>query len=815
MKSRIIVSGMVQGIGFRPFVAKMAEKYKISGTVCNSGGTVHIVVCAALPVAEKFAERIRGNAPKGAFISNMEILEEKGKAGEEEETEIIGFSIISSEEKNREESVPILAPDFGICPACAEEMERKSDRRYRYPFISCTACGPRYSILKKIPYDRNTTSMDRYSMCPECKEEYTSMAGRRRHAQTISCHNCGPQLLFRKEKTFLEKEEALKKAIDILNAGGILALKGIGGYQYLCRPDCRETVKRLRKIKGREEKPFAVMFPELSAVEKLAFCSEEEKKLLLSPARPIVLLEKRQWGEGEREAEKKEDLERYSIRICEETAGRSRFLGAFLPNVGIHLLLLRACGPLIVTSANKSGEPILWREGEETEAELEKADGILYHDREILAPLDDSVARVFDGKIQLIRRSRGYVPFPVFIRKPCGHRVFAAGGDLKAAFALASQDSVYLSQYLGDMESASVQELYGQTVNRMKKLFDIEEDIMVCDCHPGYFTSRNVETAQRAKNGKKELESLKPAAGGKTIMRVQHHKAHAASVMAEHGLTHAIGVVFDGTGYGDDGSIWGGEIFLCQKGEWKRAAHLYPEKMCGGDALSRRAWQSALCCLAGAGIEKMEDIRKVLPEIKEQEARLLLAARRAGVSVTYNSSMGRLFDAVAAMTGCGTENIYEGFCATELENLAAMAKKRRETPYPLTFFDQDEEVILKSIDLQKDSFCLNTPSLIRQCFQAVTENVEPGRIALGFHEAVTEAVLKICMEVRKQTGENNVSLSGGCFANLLLMEGCVKTLRSQGFSVYWNKQVPCNDGGIALGQVYLVNQQKESGQVRG
>ena len=218
MKSRIIVSGMVQGIGFRPFVAKMAEKYKISGTVCNSGGTVHIVVCAALPVAEKFAERIRENAPKGAFISNMEILEEKGKAGEEEETEIIGFSIISSEEKNREESVPILAPDFGICPACAEEMERKSDRRYRYPFISCTACGPRYSILKKIPYDRNTTSMDRYSMCPECKEEYTSMAGRRRHAQTISCHNCGPQLLFRKEKTFLEKEEALKKAIDILNA---------------------------------------------------------------------------------------------------------------------------------------------------------------------------------------------------------------------------------------------------------------------------------------------------------------------------------------------------------------------------------------------------------------------------------------------------------------------------------------------------------------------------------------------------------------------------------------------------------------------
>ena len=763
MRYHLVVTGLVQGVGFRPFVEREAKRFGLTGSVLNSGGAVHIVVRADLSVVQKFMEHIRNNAPRGSMILDISVEakeEQRGEPGEKKEDS--GFFILPSDEQNR--GYPILPPDVSVCEDCIREMEDPKDRRYAYPFISCVSCGPRYSILNRIPYDRKTTTMDVFSMCPDCREEYGG-TGRRHHAQTISCHVCGPQLIYWEGERRLEKKAAMEAVIRRIRDGGIVAAKGIGGYQYICRADEKATILRLRRIKGREEKPFAVMFPEQKEVEQYCICEEEERRLLKSSAAPIVLLKKRAGGK----------------QFLDEVAGNSPYVGAFLPNTPFHVLLTKACGPLIVTSANDSGEPMIWKEEGDWKGKLSKADGIASHGRVINGPLDDSVTAVTDGHIRMIRRGRGYVPLPIWDLGPEAPEIFAAGGDLKACFALAAKDRIYPGTYLGDLESGAVQDHYRWEKERMERLLTIHPKIYVCDKHPGYFSSVLAKEWSRRQ--------------GLRCMEVQHHHAHAASVMAEHHLTHGIGVTFDGTGYGEDGTIWGGEFLLCRDETFTRMGYLRPVPICGGDASAKHAWQTAVCYLEEAGVSR-KFWMSVLgwAEEKQREIALLLAARSQGIQTVPSSSMGRLFDAAAAILGIGTENGYEGACAVGLEGAAKQAMETGEAPYPL---------VLPMTD-GGEAVTFDTRELIRACFQAVLEQkCTLGGLALGFHRAVAASVLEGCRRIREKTGECAVLLGGGVFANRILLEACIECLREDGFLVYWNQQVPGNDGGLAVGQAYL------------
>lgn len=736
MTRLITVLGVVQGVGYRPFVARLAEELGVRGTVKNSGGIVEIAAEAEPEAMERFLHGLRHRAPHGAQVARLLVAESR-------DLKFDGFKIIESERQNEE--TPLFPPDLPICEDCMRELYSPDDRRYGYPFISCVACGPRYSILNRLPYDRCNITMAQFPMCEACETEYTTNT-RRRHAQTISCHDCGPQLLFQSGGKRLEKAEALKEGIRLLRSGAVLALKGIGGYQFACDPKDGTAVEKLRLLKRRDKKPFAVMFPSLGGIKAVCAVSREEETLLTSSARPIVLLRKTK------------EL------FCPAVSGESRFLGAFLPCTGLHQLLTDACGPLVMTSGNLTNEPILTKDGEALSLSSEYLSGVLYHTREIVTPLDDSVARVVCGAPQLIRRSRGYVPMPLFLEQKAPEPVLAMGGDLKACFCLMSKNRAYLSQHFGDMEEYAVSKTYRANLTRMEQIFHLAPRAVACDRHPGY------QTAQLA------------GALGLPVMKIQHHHAHAASVMAEHGLESCIGVAFDGTGFGTDGKIWGGEFLLCRGAEFTRAGHLRYVSLCGGDQSAKDAALTALCYLAAGG-EAVPDSR----------AALVNAALRAGVNTCESSSMGRLFDAVSAILKIRTQNTYEGECAIALENAAAAAQAAGEAPAPLSMrFEETPEGLL-----------LDQASLVGNVYRAVRGGAAAGAVALGFHLALANAVLAVCRNLREKSGENNVALSGGVFGNLILTEECVRLLRADGFRVYWNREVPCGDGGICLGQAWL------------
>lgn len=743
MTLSILVFGVVQGVGFRPFVARLAGRLGITGTVKNNGGIVEITATAEQQAMESFLHRLKSQQPPGAQVA--QVLSEPVR-----EERFEGFRILTSADGSGE--TPLLPPDLPICPDCVREMEDPSDRRYGYPFISCVACGPRYSILDALPYDRCNITMKDFPMCPACEAEYTGET-RRRHAQTISCRDCGPQLLLASADggTF-SKEEALRRGVALLRTGAVLALKGIGGYQFACSPFDAEAVERLRRLKRRDKKPFAVMFSSMESIREYCRVSEEEQELLQSAARPIVLLEKT------RDA------------FCTGVSGESRFLGAFLPCTGLHLLLTQACGPLVMTSGNLSNEPILFRDEEMLALQSDDLKGVLYHTRRILTPMDDSVARVICGAPQLIRRSRGYVPAPVFLERAVRRPVLAAGGDLKACFCLLSGNRAYLSPHFGDMEEYGVSRVYRENLERMERIFRIRPAAAACDLHPGY---RTVRLAERL---------------GLPLTRIQHHHAHIASVMAEHRLQSCIGAAFDGTGYGTDGAVWGGEFLLCRGDRFERAAHLGYVTLCGGDDMARDAERTALCYLLAAGLET--------PSARFP---LVRAAVESGVNTCESSSMGRLFDAVGAILGLRLCNTYEGECAVALENAAAAARAAGVESFPLQF----------AISEEHGTMVLDQAGLVGQIARAVRAGADAGALALGFHRAAACAVREVFRRIRARSGETNAALSGGVFANRLLTEECVQLLEADGFRVFLNSAVPCGDGGLCLGQAWLCAQGKD------
>lgn len=738
----ITVLGVVQGIGYRPFVARLAEELKITGSVKNSGGIVEITASGSREEADTFIRRLRSQCPSGGQILQVLVKELP-------EISFPDFMIEKSAESGPAGQTPILPPDLPLCDDCLRELRDSGDRRYRYPFISCVSCGPRYSIIHALPYDRDTTTMEDFPLCAPCEGEYTGN-GRRRHAQTISCHDCGPQLIYRQSDGILYREEAFHAAVLALKSGAVVAVKGIGGYQFACDPCYPEAVRRLRFLKHRDKKPFAVLFSGIDSLLPYCVLSEVEQELLLSPARPIVLLKK----QPDR------------AFFCPEVSGESRYLGAFLAYTPLHQLLLDECGPLVMTSGNLTGEPVVIDDQEmlTLQAQSPYLSGVLYSERRILMPLDDSVAHVVNGSPQLIRRSRGYVPLPLFLRQTT-KPILAMGGDLKAGFCLYQDDRAYLSQYFGDMEHYEVCRAYEDNLQRMSSLLRIEPELIIRDLHPGYITSALTKKLQ----------------GGIPVKTVQHHHAHIGSVMAEHRLRRCIGVAFDGTGYGTDGAVWGGEFLVCQDGTYERMYALSDITICGGDSAAKNAAQTAACYRYAAGLPV------------DMEFQAVATAISLGINTTRCSSMGRLFDAVSALLGIRTENTYEGECAIALENAAAQA----QNSYPLDFdcFEQN------------GLYRLDQAGLFRKIAEALDQGVEIHALALGFHHAVARAVATVCVQLRDATKENKVALSGGVFANVLLTEDCVSRLKHHNFDVYLNSAVPTNDGGICLGQAWIAAQQ--------
>nr|WP_319487196.1 carbamoyltransferase HypF [uncultured Caproiciproducens sp.] len=743
----ITVYGIVQGVGYRPFVADLARGLKIAGTVRNSGGIVEIAATGEKQHVEEFLHCLHTGGPNGSQVIRISTVPMP-------EQQFNGFTILKSGEtaQNNEEA-PMIPPDLPMCGECEKELYSPKNRRWRYPFISCTSCGPRFSIMNTLPYDRETTTMKDFKMCPDCTREYKT--GRRCHAQTVSCHSCGPQLILLADGTAFAKEDALERGIALLKRGAVLAVKGVGGYQFVCSPYDEQAVERLRLLKGREAKPFAVMFPSLESIQKTCDVNADEENMLTSTARPIVLLNKK------------------SADFCSAVCGESRFLGAFLPCTGLHQLLTDACGPLIVTSGNFTSEPIIYNDDDIIKLDAPYLSGILYNTRKIVTPLDDSVGRIACSVPQIIRRSRGYVPLPVILGQHAKKQVLAMGGDLKSCFCLLKGDRAYLSQYFGDVENYRVYENYKNGLKHMEQLLRISPQQVACDLHPGY------QSYALARKLAKELDLGSP-------VQIQHHHAHAASVMAEHYLDGCIGVVFDGTGYGPDSTVWGGEFLLCRGADFERRAHLSRILLCGGDAAAKNAVLTADCYRFAAG-----------GEAGSERFQFVKAALKHRVNTQESSSTGRLFDAVSAILGIKEENSYEGECAISLENAAAAAKSTGKEPIPFHFALSENT----AGELEADQ-----ADFIRQLLQAVSGGRGKDSIALGFHQALAEMVLAVCRKIRAESGENRVALSGGVFANLLLLQDCFDKLKSDDFEVYLNSAVPSNDGGICLGQAWLCAQ---------
>lgn len=691
MTQKLTFHGIVQGIGFRPAAQRIAIDLGVKGQVKNTGGNVSLIITANEQALDDFVRRL---------VAMFEI-----KKYERETIEDINFSCFRIVSSENDERTPFITPDLATCDECAAEVLDSLNRRYRHPFISCVNCGPRYTIIKELPYDRENTAMGEFEMCGECEAEYTDAYNRRCHAQTIACNDCGP-------KTNISIDEAA----DILRRGEILAIKDIGGYHLACRTDSAKSVEEIRKIKGRETKPFAVMFSSLEMIKQYCSVNTKEEELLLSPARPIVLLKK---------------IKDFNSDIC----GQSDFIGAFLPCNPIQILLLNEVSPLVMTSANISGEPIITDDEKIKKFPVK----ILSHNRSILTPIDDSVVQVICSRTQFLRRARGYVPLAIEIDKRAKCDTLCLGGDLKAAFAFHRDNYVFISQYFGDLENSAVLDCFKSNIYRFSSLHGFKAEKSVADAHPGYYSSNLF---------------------GKPDIKIQHHKAHAASVIAEHKLKgKVLCFAFDGTGYGDDGAVWGSEVFLFDGCNMKRETHLKYTKFLASDEASKNA-DLALACYTG-------------------ENELVKKAIENNIGVILSSSMGRLFDAVCAMLDIKHYNTYEGECACALENTARKAK----TAYPITV-SLDPVNIIEQIRTAK-----------------ATAPVED--IALGFHMMICDMIIKTCEKYRKSDGVNQIALSGGVFNNRIITERSIKALEKKGFSVYISEKVPCGDGGIALGQAYL------------
>lgn len=746
----ITVRGLVQGVGYRPFIVKLLKSGGHTGYVINSGGIVRIKVNCDEVTATALAEHLKKNYPEGAVINDVEYMRLPYE-------ELEGFKVGESDEA-ADSDYPVLPADVAICENCRRELFNPASRRYGYYFISCAACGPRYTIMKSAPYDRKRTAMEPFELCTTCAREYYDTNDIRAYAQTISCKNCGPRLIFRADERTPEiyDDAAFNLALDTLRRGGVIAVKDTGGYHLACDGLNAKAVAELRRVKARETKPFALMLKDIDTVKKYAHLSDDEAELLESPIRPIVLL-----------ARRKTSL-KTDIVPAEDIFAGSPDIGAILPSTGLQYLLAEEFPVLVLTSANRTGEPMI------ADDEKMKAYALpmLYNDREIINPADDSIMRIVAGRVLTLRRARGLVPVPVELGVNLGRpTVFAAGADMKAAFGFGRGSRAYISRYLGDMLDTGVQKEYQKTLKRLETLHGFKKKKTVCDMHPDYVTTRmNYDGA-----------------------RVQHHMAHAAAVIAEFGIKEpALCFAYDGTGLGIDRSIWGSEVFEFDGDGLYRKHHFDEIKLPGGN----EGVKNANLMLAGY-IKAARDAGFELPGdegiyyynnfFEPGAEKMVYSALSTGINTVKSTSCGRVFDAMSALLKISDYNDYEGKCAIELEWAAReYAHVCKISGKKLPGFDE-----IRTFK--------NTAAYFAETAVRLSEGEPAWKLSYEFHLAVAKNIVGTCLE----SGVKNVVLSGGCFANVLLLKTAVTELEKKGFKVFVASAVPPGDDGIAIGQMYL------------
>ncbi|MBC7230430.1 MAG: carbamoyltransferase HypF [Actinobacteria bacterium] len=750
----IEVTGIVQGVGFRPFVYRIARERGLEGWVINTPEGARIRAAGGREALASFMRALKEEAPPAAVIEEIEAEE---------------VSPFEAEDFRIEEScvegdrVTLVSPDLATCGDCLRELFDPADRRYRYPFINCTNCGPRFTIIADTPYDRPLTTMASFRMCEECEREYHDPSDRRFHAQPNACPACGPRLWLEDGSGEAVEGDAVREAARLLHEGKIVAVKGLGGFQLACDATSDAAVSRLRERKRRYAKPLAVMVRDLEEARRYCRVSPEEAEMLSSPRSPIVLLE-----------------EREDSPLSRELAAGLRRQGVFLPYTPLHHLLLREAGiPLVMTSGNMSEEPIA-RENEEARDRLcGVADGFLLHDRDILVRYDDSVCMALRGREYPIRRARGYAPYPVILAREWGTQVLALGAELKNTFCFLRGRHAFVGQHVGDLDDRETLRHYEEAMEAVRRLFSLRPEVVAHDLHPDYLTTHLAG------------EFGLPAEG------VQHHHAHVASCMADNDLEgRVLGVSWDGTGYGPDGTVWGGEFLLCEGAEYERVAHLRTYPMPGGDACMKDIFRMAFGVLwevCGDGEEAVDIFSRLFPDLAEA-APALAAQVKSGLNTPLTSSAGRMFDAAAALAGLRERAFYEGQAACELEAAAAGGMD----PYPW------------ELDTSSFPWKLDTRPVFRALLDDLSRGVGTGEIAGRFHASLAEAAAAVCAGLARETGAERVVLSGGVFQNALLAGAVVAGLEAMGMACYLHRRVPCNDGGISLGQAVVAARRREA-----
>lgn len=809
MRVCIRVFGIVQGVGFRPTVKRHADDCDIAGSVSNKGPYVEIFAEGSEECVHSFIKQIQEEPPKRAVILKLDVENvESGEDGihkvESETDSKEKFQIIESE---KEEGEIFVSPDIAICPECKKELYDKNDRRYLHPFINCTCCGPRLTILDSMPYDRVRTSMGEFPMCEKCEYEYTHAETRRFDAQPVCCNDCGPEvyLLGRKERG----ADAIRYTRKVISEGGIVAVKGIGGFHLCCDAAKEETVARLRQRKKRPMKPFAVMMKDLDVVRRECETEPHLEEILDGYQKPIILLPKKEGG-----------------TLCESVAPDNPKIGVMLPYAPVQLLLFdyqdetKVSDCLVMTSANTSGAPIC-RDDEDALNELGGlCDVILSHDRKIRLRADDTVMDFYRGEPYMIRRSRGYAPLPFMMGNEFKGQVLAVGGELKNAFCIGKNQLFYPSPYIGDMGDVRTVKALKESVKRMEELLETKPQIVACDMHPSYNTRAAAEEM------------------GLPVFLVQHHYAHILSCMAENEWTtekKVIGVSFDGTGYGTDGTIWGGEILLADYDSFTRWGCIEPFAQTGGDASAKEGWRIAVSLLGKIyGKENALLIIETLELCEPKLAKLQFTMEERGINTVQSTSAGRLFDAVSAILDIRKSSTFEGEASTSLQFAAEKwldAQKKKiagseDFAESGIITDYGElksisDVAQKSVveknnsinrNIKADLYYLPTLSLVKEVAERKLAGENSNQLALHFHRRLAGMIVSACEKAREETGINTVALSGGVYQNKLLLDYSVTMLEERGFHVLRHHLLPPNDGGISLGQAVAAMRSLQKGE---
>lgn len=744
---KLNINGIVQGVGFRPFVYKLASRHEIKGDVSNTSSGVVIHIEGIRDNIESFCRDLAEESPPLAHITETSIHPETVKGFKE-------FSIAQS--VGQAVHSTLISPDVSICDDCLRELFDPDDRRFQYPFINCTNCGPRYTIISDIPYDRPKTSMKHFKMCKMCQDEYDDPENRRFHAQPNACKECGPHVtLYDNSGKKLDARNSVEKTAELLKQGYTVAIKGLGGFHLAVDAANNDAVATLRSRKHREEKPLAIMSCDIKHIRKYAYVQPEEEELLKSFHRPIVILKKKEPNS-----------------LSKEVSPRNRYFGVMLPYTPLHYLLLsHNFTALIMTSGNMSEEPICIDNEDAFERLSKIADYFLIHNRDIYLRSDDSIIKYTAGDTRFIRRSRGYIPVPVFLKKKVA-QILACGGGLKSTICLTKGNNAFISQHIGDLDNQETYEFYQLTIRHMKRILDIDPVIVAHDLHPDYLSTIYALEQQNIKK-----------------IPVQHHHAHIVSCMAENRLDGpVIGLSFDGTGYGTDGSIWGGEILISEDKRFERSAHLSYVPMPGSEAAIKEPWRMAVSYLYDAFGEELYSLDlPVLKEIDENKIRFIVEMISKQINSPSTSSLGRFFDGIAAIIGIRNYVVFEGQAAMELEMLV---EKNTNKTYDFGWISGDMHKIL----LQP---------IVCGVVNDMSKGVHPSDISSKFHATVIKLFSELCDVIRKESGLNRIALSGGVFQNSIILSGLMEKLEEKGFQVFTHTQVSANDGGISLGQAMV------------